>query len=537
MLRAVTRRSPVLLAAALTAAAVLAGCGAGPSTRPPLAMVDPRLAPTAAKTAPRPTTPTPPPLQAPTANLVWTDCTATTLTRLGLSGGPAGLMLECAQVRTRIDVALTGAVSLGVLRARLPQTPTNTAPLVLLSGADGPATTALAQLAVGPGSALVASRPVLALDRRGSATSSPITCLSAPRRNALIDLDPGDTTQGDPQAAAVRLGRDAAVSCTDALSPAEGAFDGAHAADDVDALRRVLGVDTLAVLGSGGGGGAVALRDALRHPQRVSRLILDSPLLPGSDQVSTAHAQARGAEAAFDAFAVACAAAGCPVADPRQTVLSLQQQARSSGGLPAAAGRRVSAGAVLIAVRQALLSPASGGSAGLGQALAGARGGDASRLLALADAATGRSPQGGDVGRVDSELVANCSDAALRPTAGQVRDLLPRWAQESPLFGADAAIRLLVCQSWPTPPAAPALTGLAGLPPVLVVGSTIDPVLGPDAATTTERALEQAGAGTGVLRRQGSGHPVLANSPCALTVVIGYVADGSLPTPGTLCPP
>lgn len=530
---AVTRR-PGVLTAALVAAALVAGCSAGPSTRPPLAMVDEGLA----RGAPAPTTtratPAPvPALQAPTTDLGWSECTAPTLTRLGLPGGPPGLVLECATLAVPLDRALTGSTTLGLLRARLAQTPTDAAPLVLLSGADAPATSTLAQLAVTSGAAVLTTRPVVALDRRGTGSSSPITCLTAAERAALVDLD---AAAPDAQTAALALGREMSLGCSDVLGPGALAYDGQHAADDVEQLRQALGVDTLAVLGSGGGA-AVALRDAVRHPARVSRLVLDSPVVPTTDQASAAQAQARGSEAAFDAFAAACASAGCPVDDPRATVLALQQRARAQGGLAAADGRRASAGAVLVAVRQALTAPGTSTAATLGRALAQARDGDAGALLGLVDAATGRAAQGGDPGRQDGRLVASCSDAALRPTAAQVADLVPRWSAESPLFGADDATRLLVCLSWSTPPAAPALAGLDALPPVLVLTAAVDPVTGPDSATTTVQALARAGAAGTVLRWLGGGHPVLGASACSATAVVAYASVGTLPESGTVCPP
>jgi pimeloyl-ACP methyl ester carboxylesterase len=517
----------------LTLGTTLTACSAGPSSRPPLALLDTAVArgvsAPAGTAAPRPL----PDLQAPVSDLAWADCTRRTLTRLGLTDGPAGLVLECATLTVPLDRALPGSTTLGLLRARLPQTPTGSAPLVLLSGPDAPATTTLAQLAVGALGSSLAVRPVVALDRRGTGTSSPLTCLTAAERSALVDLDAGAP---GPEATALALGREVSLSCSDVLSPGELAFDGEHAANDVDRLRQALGVDTLAVLGSGGGA-AVAVRDVVRHPARVSRLVLDSPVLPTTDQASAAQHQARGSEAAFDAFSAACVSAGCPVGDPRAAVLDLQRRARAQGGLPAADGRRASAGAVLVAVRQALTAPGTSTAATLGRVLAQARDGDAAGLLTLVDAATGRAAQGGDTSRQDGELVATCSDAALRPTAAQVADLVPRWSTENPLFGADAAIRLLVCVAWSTPPAAPALAGLDALPPVLVLAAANDPVTGTDATTTAAQDLATGGAHATVLRWLGGGHPVLRSSSCTVAAVVRYVSDGTLPGSGTVCPP
>lgn len=531
-------RPPVrLLAIAVTAVTVVTGCSAGPSTRPPLAVLDAGMPPPVVSSDARAGAPVPPPvppLQAPTAELSWSDCTLATLGRLALAPGATGLMLECAGIATPADAAIPTRITLGLLRARLPQTPAGAAPLVLLSGADEPATTVLARLAAGGGGGLLDRGPIIAMDRRGSGRSTPISCLTRAQRAALVDLDPANPA-GTALADALRLGELATLRCRDVLGRADLTFDAAHAADDVQTLRSALGVQTLAVLGSGGGA-QVAVAAAVRAPQRFSRLILDSPTSTGADLITTAQAQARGSEVAFSAFAAACVATGCPVTDPRQAVLDLAQRARSTGGLAASGGRRVSAGAVLFAVRHALRGDAGQAPAGLGGALAQAQGGDATGLGNLVDDATAGPVSSASSRGLDAEFVAGCSDAAQRPTPAQVADLAPGWAQDNPLFGADAAVRLLLCLSWPTMPAPRAVTGLAALPAVLVIGSVSDPVHGANAARETAAALRQAGAGAGLLRWQGVGYPVLGSSPCAMAAVLRYVTDTGLPEVGTRCP-
>lgn len=523
---------------ALMVGAVLTGCSSGPSTRPPLAMVDAELAPAGPGRTPSSTpTPGPPPdVQVPVTDLSWTDCTVRTRTRLALPAGPAGLVLECATLSVEVDPALSGELELGLLRARLDRTPSDAAPVVLVADADTPATTQLAGLAVGAWEPLLASRPVVALDRRGGGDSGPISCLTSDQRDAIVDLDPLGPVDLDPLGDAQDLGRELTLACTDVLTPAELAFDAGHAAADLAVLREAWGVESLAFVAVGAGAG-VALRVAVQDPSSVSRLVLDSPTEPGADEVSLAQESVTGAEAAFDVFVSSCAAQTCPMGDPRATLTALLDRARSQNGLPGADGRRASAGAVLLAVRQALRSPATASAGVLGQALAMAEAGDATGLLSLVDAATGLATPGSDGNRLDSEFVARCSDAALRPTRDQVADLLTRWTTEHPIFGPDAAARLVLCLSWPTPPTTPELAELAALPPVLALGSAADPVAGPEATTRTVQALSAAGASARPLRWQGPGHPVLASSGCALSAVVGYLSSGALPESGTICPP
>lgn len=521
------------LLAALIGATLLAACSAGPSTRPAIAVIDTALAPAPATSAPA--APQLPALQAPVADLAWSDCTTVTLAKLGLTARQTGLVLECATLAVRLDPKLAGTLPLGLLRARLTGTPRDAAPLVLTTGVEQPSTAALAALAASGSATLLATRPLVALDRRGVGTSAALGCLKPEQRIALENVDPATPAPGDPLAATLLLGRDATQACTDVLSPAELGFDTTHAAADLEALRTAWKVDRLSLLGMGDGA-AVALRYTVEHPQQVARVILDSPAVPGADEVSLAKNQATGAEAAFTAFATSCVAAGCPAgADPRRTATDLLQRARTTGGLPAAGGRRISAGAVVRAVLEALRTPT--GTQGLGPALASAGAGDAAALLGYLDQAAGRNVAGNPGTGIDAEFVGHCSDAALRPTPQQVSTLVAQWRKDYPLFGADAAARLLLCLSWPTPSTPPPVRKLDAVPPALILSPASDPVFGTAGTAATLTDVQQAGSDATVLSWQGTGHPVFLPSPCARNAAAAYVADGTRPQLGTICPP
>ncbi len=113
---------------------MIAGCGAGPSDRPGVAIERPPVAgeaTTSAAAAP------PPQAEVPKTDLNWRECTTPTLDLLGLGPAPEGLVLECAEYSTPIDAsgAILGSFRNGAIRARLPQTPADAAPGVLTSGA------------------------------------------------------------------------------------------------------------------------------------------------------------------------------------------------------------------------------------------------------------------------------------------------------------------------------------------------------------------------------------------------------------------
>ncbi len=84
---------------------------------------------------------------------------------------------------------------------------------------------------------------------------------------------------------------------------------------------------TLALLGIGNGA-QVALAYAGSHPNKVARLVLDSPLPLGIAAEAATEQRVKGEQAALDAFAAQCVATNCPLG------------ARPEGRRRRAAGRR-----------------------------------------------------------------------------------------------------------------------------------------------------------------------------------------------------
>jgi hypothetical protein len=89
------------------------------------------------------------------------------------------------------------------------------------------------------------------------------------------------------------------------------------------------------------------------------------------------------------------------------------------------------------------------------------------------------------------------------------------------------------CSVWPTPPGGPPhAISAAGSPPIVVVGSTGDPI------TPYRWAVHLAAQlGTGVLlTRVGDGHTAYGASACVRAAVGTYLVDLRLPPAGTRCP-
>ncbi|WP_157012031.1 alpha/beta fold hydrolase, partial [Mycobacterium celatum] len=110
------------------------------------------------------------------------------------------------------------------------------------------------------------------------------------------------------------------TSCTDTIAPGDSAYDNTHSASDIERLRSIWDVPSLALLGIGNGA-QVALTYAGSHPDRVSRLVLDSPIPLGVGAEAAAEQRVKGEQDALDAFAAQCAAVNCPLGpDPKGAV-------------------------------------------------------------------------------------------------------------------------------------------------------------------------------------------------------------------------
>lgn len=507
------------------AAIVLAACtacGAGPSGRPDIAVVE-------RSHGSAPTTDASdrvPPLTAPVHDLAWTACTDTTLGRLGLGPGPAGLTLECASFPAPVDASIRRSteIDIGVMRARLPQTPASAAPLVLSSGADLASSSTLAALATGPASALLERQPIVAVDRRGIGASTPLDCGKDVDRRAVADL--GRFTAGDAPAVdgVAALGRDITVACTDALKPYSLDFDSAHAADDLDRLRKVWQVERLGLLGTGNGA-TVALAYAAKYPTRVGRLVLDSPAPTTVDAATAAEQRTQGREAALRDFGRRCVALNCALGpDPTATIVALRDRA-ATGGLGT-----VSPGALLTTITTFLGSPRGDQTARvreLADALAAADRGDTTALQAMSTAAQSAVS-------TDGQFVARCSDAGQPPGPSRALDLEREWSARYPVFGADAALRLMLCAGWPTmsPPPLPSAIPV----PVLVFDGVADPVVGNAGIPTVTGTLSGARTAWSTVTWQGYGHPVVTHSDCARRILDRYLESAALPANGGACP-
>jgi pimeloyl-ACP methyl ester carboxylesterase len=502
---------------------LLAGCAPGLAANPRFA-TNAGARPQGKATSTKPSN-GPPPIAAPKNDLPWRDCTKR---EFGDAAVPAavGVKLDCASYDADLDPVngAAGTVSIGVVRARSAQTPADAGPLVFTTGSDLPSSLQLPVWLARAGTDVLRHHPIVAIDRRGMGLSSPVDCLDQFDRQEIRDQAQSEAGD-DPVANLANIVQNATTSCTDTIAPGDSAYDDTHAATDIERLRSTWDVPALALIGIGNGA-QVALSYASSHPDKVARLILDSPVALGVGAEAAAEQRVKGQQASLDAFAAQCAAVNCPLGpDPKAAVDSLLADARAGHG-PAG----VSVASLANAISTALGYPSGdrvSTTNDLATALATARTGDTNLLTSLVNRAEGMTG-------TDGQFVNSCSDALNRPTPDRIRELVVAWAKLYPQFGTVGALSLVKCVSWPStsPPPPPKVLKIN----VLLMGVQNDPIVGSEGVSATAATIINATAASKRVMWQGIGHGAGIYSSCAVPPLIGYLDSGELPSTDTYCP-
>ena len=172
--------------------------------------------------------------------------------------------LECGVISVPLDHAVPdrGRLQLVVSRLRARRGPSGGA-LLFLTGGPGQASVARMDPTIMLGlRRLSQNREVIAVDLRGTGRSGALGC---PSLNS-----PAAGAAGDP--AAVEA---AVAGCARELGPTRRYFTTQQAIEDLEDIRRQLGIERWAV-GGVSYGTYVATRYARTYPQRIDRLLLDS---------------------------------------------------------------------------------------------------------------------------------------------------------------------------------------------------------------------------------------------------------------------
>lgn len=167
--------------------------------------------------------------------------------------------VRCSKVKVPLDYsgATKGTIALNVKRIKS-KLGSGGAPIVALAGGPGQAAADLITTFQEELKPVLKGRDLIAFDQRGTGYSSFLRCKAIE--------DPKLTEAGLP---------DAAAKCANQIGPKRAFFMTRDSADDIEGIRKELGVDKISLAGVSYGT-KVALVYALRYPSHVDRLVLDS---------------------------------------------------------------------------------------------------------------------------------------------------------------------------------------------------------------------------------------------------------------------
>jgi pimeloyl-ACP methyl ester carboxylesterase len=381
---------------------------------------------------------------------------------------------------------------------------------------------------------IVKSFDLVSWDERGVGDSAPVHCLD--------NLDPFfDVDRSPDNPSEVQQNVSASQQFVDACKQHSGSelpyVSTAASARDMDAIRAAMGVDTVSFVGFSYGT-FLGAEYGEQFPQHVRAMVLDGAIDPALPYDQSVIQQAQGFDHELDMFFDWCSKnSSCGFANganPRAAYDSLARDIESEP-IPAKVkgeDRTLGPAEFDLGVASALY-PGESGFQDLGHALAQAAGGQGDRLVQFADDYTDRQPGGKYSNETAAQYAIGCIDGPAPPTVDAVQQVAARAAQAAPHFGATTTWLGLPCTLWPVPtPRAPVTLHAAGVPSVLVIGTTGDPATPYTWAQSLAHELQ-----TGhLLTYEGSGHTAYGRgSECIDGTVDRYLTTLELPPDGTRC--
>lgn len=375
---------------------------------------------------------------------------------------------------------------------------------------------------------------IVAWDPRGTGASTPVECGRSLDSFFAVDRSPDDERE---RAAVLRVSRDLAADCARRGGAIVGHVGTGETVRDMDAIRSALRVPTISYLGFSYGT-FLGTMYALQFPGRVHRLVLDGPVDPSVDAITSSEQQAIGFEQSLDTFLVDCdRRRSCAFDQGRGARAELARirsdvEARRLAGRTSGETRRLSPSEFVLGVASALYGGVDG-RAVLDDAFDGLRRNDATAMLMLADEYTGRQA-GGDYPPDQAAFYAiSCADGQGVATAAGLAAAASHAAVAAPFFGADTMWLGAPCAFWSgTVPEAPhRVRAPAGLVTPLVVATTGDPAT----PLVWGRSLAQQ-LDAHLLVVAGRAHTAYAgDNTCVVAVVDDYLVDGVLPAGDRRC--
>ncbi|MFI6597834.1 alpha/beta hydrolase [Nonomuraea sp. NPDC050536] len=380
--------------------------------------------------------------------------------------------LQCATLRVPLDHDKPEERTLDLGIAKIPAKDQAHRIGSLLVNFGGPGISGIATLGWSPGmfEALNARYDIVTFDPRGVGRSAKLVCRGEREFAAYEDADQTPETPEERAALVKALEADAAA-CGRRMGWLIPHLSTEETARDMDILRSVLGDERLTYLGYSYGG-ALGTAYSQLYPDRVGRMVLDSPgiAFPWTGEENDSDVAALNN--AINAFAADCVKErDCPLGHkPDAAVDKIQHfvEGLDSQPLPVGGGR-LTDGLAVAGISAYLYSPDDWGE--LRRALSAAFEGRGQQLF---DAATSDS-SGTD--SPDARLAIDCADTSYRPTPDEAEHAAELKGVVSPIFGPWLGWGRLSCHGWPTGHGQYWLAGPSiRSAPFLVIGSKADPI-------------------------------------------------------------
>jgi pimeloyl-ACP methyl ester carboxylesterase len=487
--------------AVLAVSVVLAGCATA----------------TSVSVAPAPTTPSTP-----------SSSTGTEPVRPTIDWRPCGNRLECGAMAVPLDHTgrTEGTITLA-LRRHLADPQRRVGSIVMNPGGPGVPALDFADAAPRLFPGLIDRFDIVAWDPRGVGESDAVACTDD--IDAYFALDPTPDTPAEKQALVDAAARYVAECSrrSGRLLPFVGTADTAR---DLDLVRAALGEDRLTYLGFSYGS-EIGATYATLFPTRVRAMVLDGAVDINAPYEEDTRRQYVALETSLTKVLDDCSAKrSCPFWSNGaagkafdELMVALDRAPLASPAGRPAVGQGIAYVAVVSGLYDATLWPA------LTRALAAARNGDGGPLLAMYDAYTNH----GDptwTHAFDANSAVNCLD-----DPGPLDPSFPdRFADElaavAPRLGRVGAYGY-TCMVWPAraPKLRVTAAGVAG--PILLVGTTGDPITPLSATAALAKDLERAT----LLTVEAEGHTGYQRNACSRRTVDSFLRDLTVPAPGTVC--
>ena len=461
----------------------------------------------------------------PVTGVQWHSCTG--------AEGPAHY--QCATIAVPRDPSNPSSGTISMAIDRRPADGQKIGSVIVNPGGPGASGVDSLPLLVAPmPNNLLARFDIVGFDPPGVQRTAPIVCLDSAGLQSYYHVDPEPATPAGLDAL-VQADRTFDSGCESRSSAELPYVSTVDAARDMDVLRSDLGDAKITYFGFSYGTFLGATYADL-FPQNVRAMVLDGALDPSLAVITQLDQQAAALDGQLRQFFTWCKTAALrtcpwrPSGDSMAAYRALLTRVASKPLPATGTTRTVGTSELLYGTAAALYNTNTWED--LGVTLQAASLGDGTDFLQFFDLYTGRHPDGSYDNLFEANSAINCLDTPS-PTMSQIQAAAPQAEAAAPIFGLQNLYGELSCLVWPIPatgkvgaPHAP------GAPPIVVVGSTGDPITPYQWAQSLASELS-----SGVLlTRVGDGHTAYRSSSCIRNAVDAYLIGLTVPATGTTCP-